>query len=286
MAKARLAAALVVALGLIGNAQAHKPSYTQGGHGTVDEAFPVADPDVSIVLYHQVTCDSPYLWMAFPIRPPYDLFVQLGVPEIDRLSDYRPSMAILAPGLPEAPGGLPFDVPEGYGALVIDTDDVTEPEPFFEPFTQSSSWIVHEETYTLDEEATGYIVAWHPERETGKLWVAVGTVEQFGPDDAGNFEDWFVNTQTFHEINEYAPETEPVEGVCEEPKVEEPAPVDPVDPVEPVDPMDPGSAPVTPETGTQGDDAGCSGTSGGMPMAATLALFALVAVRRRRSLLP
>ena len=292
-----VAAALIL---LESAAFAHKPSYTEGAHGTSGDAFPVANPDVSIVLYHRVTCEAQQLWMAFPIRPPYNLYLQLGVPEIERLVDYRPSVALLAPGLPEPPEGLPFDVPEGYGAIVVDTSDVTTPGTFYEPFTQTSSWVLHEATYTLTEEATGYVVAWHPERETGKLWVATGTVEQFGPEDAANFEYWQTNTQAFHEVGQYAPDPEPVEIICDDPEPEpEPTP-EPTDPAEPTggdDPQpeepEPGDSPPgsespggaiqdAPTAGTQ--PAGCSAGSSPSEAATALALMLIFALTRRRRL--
>lgn len=218
--------ALLVALSTVfaaSAADAHKPSY--GGvdvFGSPEDAYEVEDFDVSIVVYHEVTCRSEQLWMRYE-APEEDagLYVQLGVPVIDRLSDYRPSVAILAPGLPELDEDLPFEVPDGFGGLVIHTEGVDQPEDFYEPFSQTDSWILHEETIPVPA-GEGYVVAWHPGRETGKLWVATGTVEDFGPEDFDNFGDWMVLTKTFHEVDPYSPAEEPVEEVCEDPGLELP----------------------------------------------------------------
>ena len=95
------------------SAVAHKPTYTEGKHGTIEAAFPIMDPDMSIVLYHPVDCDSQVLWLGFNLSEARSLFFQLGVPQIERLSDYRPSLALVAKGFEVPEIELPFELPEG-----------------------------------------------------------------------------------------------------------------------------------------------------------------------------
>ena len=90
---------------------AHKPSFGDS-YTDPDLAFDIQDPNISIVLYDEVTCEEPLLWMSFEAVAEMEFYVQGGVPEIERLSDYKPTIAILAPGLPEPDQVLPFDVPE------------------------------------------------------------------------------------------------------------------------------------------------------------------------------
>lgn len=180
-----------------GLAAAHKPYFSDGGHGTAADAWEIEDIDTSIVLYDEVTCEAPVLWMRFEAEADAELYVQLGVPELDWLADYRPSIAVLAPGLPEA--ALPFEIPEGLGAVVIDTAAVSAPDSFYEPFSQTSSWVLAEETLTLAEAGAGYVVAWDPEALTGKLWVAVGTEEVFTSEDWQNVGEWMDGVHAFHE---------------------------------------------------------------------------------------
>ncbi|MCO4770782.1 MAG: hypothetical protein KDA24_12190, partial [Deltaproteobacteria bacterium] len=151
-----------------------------------------------------------------------ELYVQLGVPVIDRLGDYRPSVAVLAPGLPAPEEELPFALPDGFGAMVMHTDEVGEPGAFYEPFSQTDSWILVEETLSVPA-GVGYVVAWHPGRETGKLWVATGTVEDFGPEDFGEFGSWMTLTKTFHEVDPYAPIDATTETVCDDGGLDLPA---------------------------------------------------------------
>lgn len=191
---------------------AHKPSFSTGEYSSPESPFWVADPEVSIVLYHEVTCETPQVWMQLWLDPALPLYVQLGVPVIDRLSDYRPSMAILGPGLPDV--DVPFEIPDGLGGILIETDTVESPDDFYEPFSQTESWILHEETLTLPEAGLGYIVAWDPTDTTGKLWVAVGTREDFTSDDFDNMADWLDQTQAYHESGEYEDSGPDGEQVC------------------------------------------------------------------------
>jgi hypothetical protein len=130
------------------------------------------------------------------------IFLQLGIPVIGWLDDYRPSIALLAPGLPnpesDVAANFPFSIPDGLGIL---TWDAGEAQEFFEPFTSTSSSILVEETVPLPESGQGYLVAWHPQSLTGKLWAAVGTEERFGPADFADLPRKGQLVQNFHEID-------------------------------------------------------------------------------------
>jgi MYXO-CTERM domain-containing protein len=190
----------------------HLPHASGGdAHGTPETAFEIEDVDKSIVLYDAVECGAEQLWMRFDASQSENLFLQLGVPEIERLRDYRPSIAVLAEGLPAV--DVPFDLPAGYGGVVFSTEGQPADSMFFEPFTGTSSWVHVEEWLALPDQGIGYIVAWTPSGMTGKQWVAVGTVEDFSGGIPVPLED----VQAFHEIGDFTPETEPVEETCEDP---------------------------------------------------------------------
>lgn len=212
------------ALALVGAAMAHKPSFSADDHTGPDDAFFVAEPEVSIVVYDEVSCEAPEMWMVFPADPTTPLYVQLGVPVIDRLRDHRPSVAVLAPGLPALdPAAVPFDVPDGLGGVVYETGDLEqEAYVFYEPFTQTESWIYVEDTLALPESGLGYVVAWDPDQQTGKLWVATGTVEDFSDVGVEDFTSWLPLVQTYHETADDMPEPPASEDSCAAPA--DPAP--------------------------------------------------------------
>ena len=201
---------LAACLGVLlpAGALAHRPSFSYGEYGGPDSAFVVDDPDISIVIYHTLETGKEQLWLTFEAAAGDALFVQLATPVIERLRDYYPAMAILASGLPDPPDGLPFAVPDGLGAVVYAVNADTQVNEFYEPFTGTSSWIYVTESYTLPEAGKGYIVGWDPAAKPGKLWVGVGTVEDFSGMDMSQADSLFDQLATFHETevtNPFAP---------------------------------------------------------------------------------
>jgi hypothetical protein len=195
-------------------AKAHKPSFGEDELNHPENAYAIVDPAASIVIYRSVTCEHAELWMKLDGTQDFPLFVQLLTPQIDRLKDYRPSLALVGPGLPAPEADLGIEIPAGMGATVFRTDAV-EPVAFDEPFTDTHDWILVEETVKLPMTGTFYVVAWDPDHRTGKLAVAVGTVENFGPADFANAAEWTKKTRTFHETSDYPPASATTEMVCD-----------------------------------------------------------------------
>jgi len=178
---------------------AHKPSFGND-HASADSAFQIIDPDISIVLYAEISCTAPVVWMEMNTGDRDEIWVELGVPMLDRFVDYRPSLAVIGPGLPDA--DVPFDLPDGMGATIINTDDVEEPSEFYEPFTQTDSWILYQGWLEVPPESTVYLAAWDPEEFTGKLWVAVGKIEDFSDVGIDQFTEWVELTQAYYEFDD------------------------------------------------------------------------------------
>ena len=182
---------------IILSALAHKPSFGES-YVSAETAYSVSDPDVSIVVYQEITCDKPELWLTFDAPEDFELYVQLGVPVMDWLDGYQPMVAVIAEGLPPA-ADLPFDIPEGMGAIVYEAS--SRPDNFYEPFTQTSSWVWVEER--LNVSGTGYIVGWHPENMTGKIWLATGETEDFSDVSFSDFAYWTEAVNNFHETGKF-----------------------------------------------------------------------------------
>lgn len=104
---------LALGFGLVSStAHAHIPIVNSGTTGVrLDNAVFIDDPEVSHVVYHEVTPAAPQLWITFDLEAGQEAFVQLGIPVLDRLADFRPAFALLGPGLSEV--DLPFEIPEG-----------------------------------------------------------------------------------------------------------------------------------------------------------------------------
>jgi hypothetical protein len=178
---------------------AHKPLEDRPEANDYKGAVQIEDPRVSYVLYHEVTGDAPRVWLKLEAEADFSLYVSLGVPVIERLREYRPALAVIGPGLPEAE--LSFDIPAGMGAVVFITDSINEPRFFHEPFTGTDSWIYWEEYVTLPVAGTYYVVGYHPLDTPGKLWVAPGREEKWELSDILKMPGIIRSVREFHEIN-------------------------------------------------------------------------------------
>jgi len=199
-------------------AMAHQPWIAEEGqYADAAGAFPMEDIDLSIVVYDELSCSSPALWLRFSAQEGDSLWAQLGMPLLDRQVAWRPAMAVLAAGMPEADDRFPFAVPEGLGVTVLDSAEVADPEVFVEPFTGTSSWILRGETLSLPA-GEGYLVAWDPAGLTGKLWLAPGLREEFESEDIERIREILDDVRTFHELDGAA---EGALAACATPEEEE-----------------------------------------------------------------
>jgi len=179
-------------------ASAHKPTMSDGSAADADHAIEFQDVQISRVVYHEVTTQASQVWISFAIEQPQELFLQIGVPVLDRLRKYRPAMALLGPGLPDV--RLPFEFPGVIGGLILDTDDIENPKEFYEPFTGTSSWILREEDVQLPEAGRYYVVAFDPNGKPGKLWAATGRKEVWGAKDMLQMPKIITEVRQFHEV--------------------------------------------------------------------------------------
>jgi len=181
------------------SALAHRPIFPKVAPTSPETAVVVKRPEVSQVIYHEIAEGSEQVWLEFEGEAGQEIFLQIGVPVIDRLEDYRPTMALVGPGFPEA--DVHFELPNGCGMEAFGTDEITEPRYFEEKFTGTDSWILKDATPTLPETGTYHVVGYAPENEPGKLWLSIGKKEDFGLTDMGRMRDWTRKVRRFHEID-------------------------------------------------------------------------------------
>jgi hypothetical protein len=195
-----LAVATVTWLSPSRPAFAHRPIFTEDAAKSPETAIQMADPDLSQVVYREITEKTPQVWLMFTVPKDFALFIQIGAPKIDRQKDFRPAVVLVGPGLPsEAP---PFTIPEGTGTKVFSTQEVAKPRFFHEHFTGTDSWILRSETVKLSQPGRYYLVAFSPQKQTGKLWLSIGKKESFSLDDLKEFPAWTKRIREFHELKE------------------------------------------------------------------------------------
>lgn len=180
-------------------ALAHKPASIGGLFPTAEAALWMDNIDVSQVVYSPLTEADSQLWLTFEATAGTRLDVSLGLPVLDRLTDYRPDLAVLGPGLPAV--DLPVDMPPDVGGVVFESSAEGEPRFFHEPVTGTDSWILIEDAVTLPETGTYYVVAWPSGAQVDKLWVAIGKREAFGLGDFVSFPTIIRDVRAFHEVS-------------------------------------------------------------------------------------
>ena len=160
----------------------------------VHDAFPtraqalrVEDVSISQVAYVELTEGAPDAWLRIDVDEPTDVFVSLGVPKIDRLIGYRPSIRVLGP--------------EGGAEQLLFTGRAEqEPRLFHEPFTGTGSWIHVEEWISLPSAGAYYLVSSAEPSDADKVWISVGRREVFGIADVLSLPDVIRDVRAFHEV--------------------------------------------------------------------------------------
>ena len=188
-----LLGALLVAAAVPSVAHAHRPFSSDGFFGTRQTAFPIRDPQESIVLNHIVTCDHGAVWLHFQGNAGDTVHVQVGVPQIARLDAFRPAVALTGPGLGDA-------IPIGTGTLRgRRLEALPTRTTFRDKESDTTSWVYVEQDVTIPEGGTYDLAAWSEDFSTGKLWVAVGTKETFTAADGPLFPIWIEQLNVFYE---------------------------------------------------------------------------------------
>lgn len=179
---------------------AHRPVFTDDAATNPETAVKIADPNISQVVYRELTPKFPQVWLTFSAGEGFNLFVQVGVPVIDRFKDFRPAMVVIGPGLPAQEA--PFPLPPNTGVKILTTNQVAKARFFHEHFTNTDSWILRSETVTLPKAGRYYMVAYSPQQQTGKIWLSVGKKESFTLEDLKQFPAWTKRIQEFHEVKQ------------------------------------------------------------------------------------
>ena len=101
-------------------ATAHTPIFVERDITTPEQAWPVGDYPISWAFYARLAPANAPQYYAIDGRAGERLTADLEVPKIAGLQKFRPSLALIGPGLPafDAPPGL--IVPEGYGGMLVD----------------------------------------------------------------------------------------------------------------------------------------------------------------------
>ncbi len=156
-------------------AWAHVP-YVEKTDFSAVKPFQFPSASQSIAVYSWLESPTDVDFYAFTVYEEVSFFAELIVPVVDAYAAFRPSMALLGPGLPQPAARLPVTLPSGYGAIMLH-DAGLEPRPqFYEPFGGKSYYQGPRIERTL---APGKytLIYWDPSGGVGDYTAAIGASE-------------------------------------------------------------------------------------------------------------
>ncbi|MBS3788742.1 hypothetical protein KGY79_11165 [Candidatus Bipolaricaulota bacterium] len=188
-------------------ASGHKYLETGGGDGREDPIF-VSDHQISWAAYEELETEDQVDYYSFTARTGEEIYASLLIPRIDRLSQFKPALALIGPGLEEVsktkPAQLPLEV-RGGEDLLVKRYERNNTESFFEPFTQTDYWEHQVIRNRATENGTYHLGVWSQEGKTGKYVLAIGEREDFGPRDILKYPSvwWKVRTHNEKYLSTY-----------------------------------------------------------------------------------
>lgn len=174
-----------------GVACAHRPVFLSP---ETEDPYTVSQPEISQAIYRElVPGQVDYYRLTVP-QQGLDLFTQLLVPTRGQEQDFRPSLALLGPGLPPARGELPLAIPEGSGAVIMDWEDKGI---FFEPFTQTRYDMARELRRSLPG-GEWQLAVFHPQGHGGRYTLTLGEEERWSLKDIIRFPNMWLRTRWWY----------------------------------------------------------------------------------------
>ena len=120
----------------------------------------------------------------FEVTDPVRLFAVARVPVCPGYEEFLPWLAVVGPGLPTPEEELPFDIPEGYGAVVVKNLEPGETrETFYEFFGAKYYYDAPAFDEEISEPGTWYVYYWDPYQMGGDYLAVLGFEEIFSFSD-------------------------------------------------------------------------------------------------------
>ncbi len=183
-------------------AEGHKPLETHGS-SNIDftNAQEIPNHRISWAIYEELSGSDNANYYKFTANKGERLYAQVSIPKLEKFFTFMPSIAVVGSNLTASSlergyysvreyahdsGDLPFTVPTGMRAIVVDYNGPIPSSEFYEPFTQTSYWERQEIIInSLPSPGTYYLVVFDKSlmQEAGKYTLAIGEIEDFSPLD-------------------------------------------------------------------------------------------------------
>lgn len=168
---------LIIASACATQALAHNPIFARGNNDFA-RAARIPDANVSYAMYGYLSAPGEAHFYYVDISSPVSLMTQILVPKNEVYATFRPSYAIMGPGITES-HPLPFDVPAGNGSRLINPSRQAPGKVFHEPFS-GITYDMSSKTYTsITVPGRYYMAIFDEDRKKGDYVLATGEVESF-----------------------------------------------------------------------------------------------------------
>lgn len=181
-------------------ANGHKPLKVVDSNNDFSTAKEIPNHKISWGIYEELSGSNDIHYYKFAADEGERLYAQISIPKLEKFSAFAPSIALVGSDLTSGNlevgysvreyahdiGELPFEIPPGMRAMVVDYNGPIPSSEFYEPFTQTSYWERQEIVInSLPSDGTYYLVVFDRSRvqDAGKYILAVGEIEDFSPLD-------------------------------------------------------------------------------------------------------
>ncbi len=150
-----------------------------------NQALTLEDPTLARVVQGELGTNV--MLFSFTATKGTELEINLNVPRLPGLDNFRPALALFGPGLPKPPTSelqnLPFNLPSDFG-LVLSQDDPNDKQErphVDEGYTQSGYWEGQRIGRDLPQDGTYYLALFDPAKQGGKYALFIGDRNEVGP---------------------------------------------------------------------------------------------------------
>lgn len=162
---------------------AHKPIF-ESKDTTINSPIVIDNHQISYAMYGELEGKNDVDFYEFEAKEGQNFYIEMLVPKIKLNKDFEPNFVIISKQIKNK-DIVPFDIPEGYGAINVPYPQNYTNE-FFEKFTQTTYLRAQSISGTIEKDGT-YIVGVYSTSKGGKYTLAIGKKEDFGFKDILTF---------------------------------------------------------------------------------------------------
>jgi len=161
-------------------AHAHVP-YIETNDYSAEHPFVVKDSiENSKAIYAWFDTGTDVDVYTFEVSTPVTVYAKALVIACPSLETLLPCFAVVGPGLPISDEELPFELPENYGAVVVqNTKPGERRDTFYEPFSAKTYFDGPEFNQEVTTPGSWYIYYWDPYKIGGDYVAVLGSKESF-----------------------------------------------------------------------------------------------------------